>query len=314
MRGAREAQVARDNNGEVYAISLGADFCAEHEWGINRLYQIFQIDPELIGTDPVGIESRRVKFFPGPDMAKQIVMKDFKRKPRKRDPYSVGWTGTFLGLLNYMDYAEGVDPTKMREFLDHKVFIPPREREEGDEEYDMQPLTTAWADGDFAIFARKPDEVAFLKELHQAFENLDVAVWLGGGGVFRRPGLCFGIISKMPEEFIDMFRLTDEDRIALEKADAATGIKDRLKAAGEAAGDGSSWRKPFGYYALSPRWASMIHSTKDGVIETEYDVVYWLNPQDQDNVNFGWFTVEQLDQWIAGEGPIPGGRNARKSA
>jgi hypothetical protein len=25
----------------------------------------------------------------------------------------------------------------------------------------------------------------------------------------------------------------------------------------------------------------------------------------QDKVNFGWYTVEELEQWIEGKGPIP---------
>ncbi len=60
-----------------------------------------------------------------------------------------------------------------------------------------------------------------------------------------------------------------------------------------------------GYYALQPMWASKIKSTKDGEIKTQYPVVFFLNPINQNECNFGWFTVEQLLDWIDGKGPIP---------
>ena len=74
---------------------------------------------------------------------------------------------------------------------------------------------------------------------------------------------------------------------------AATGIEEVLKKAGKR------------YYALSPRWAASIKGTKNGEVETKYGVVFWLNPCDQYKNNYGHFTVEELQQWAKGEGPIP---------
>ena len=37
---------------------------------------------------------------------------------------------------------------------------------------------------------------------------------------------------------------------------------------------------------------------------TKYEVVFWLNPQEQQIYDANWYTVEQLDQWAKGEGPV----------
>ncbi len=58
------------------------------------------------------------------------------------------------------------------------------------------------------------------------------------------------------------------------------------------------------YFACSPKWATEIKSTKDGKIKTKHDVIYWLNPQQQNIYNSAWCTVEDLDAWIAGTGKI----------
>ncbi|MFA6407274.1 MAG: hypothetical protein WCV80_01030, partial [Candidatus Paceibacterota bacterium] len=50
-----------------------------------------------------------------------------------------------------------------------------------------------------------------------------------------------------------------------------------------------------GYFALSPRW-------KD---ETKKEIVFWLNPREQRENNYGWFSAADLKLWIKGKGPIP---------
>jgi hypothetical protein len=92
-------------------------------------------------------------------------------------------------------------------------------------------------------------------------------------------------------------RKFDEDAAALGVASDKTGIIDRLAKHNA----GKDWRDPTkcGYYACKPSW---IH--EESKYDTKYDVIYFLNPQEQHRCNFGWFTVEQLDQWLAGTGPV----------
>ena len=85
----------------------------------------------------------------------------------------------------------------------------------------------------------------------------------------------------------------DKDAKRLQKADLKTGVKKKLEKAGKR------------YFACSPKWANEIKSTADGKIETKHDVIYWLNPMEQNIHNFGWYTVEDLEEWIEDKGKVP---------
>jgi hypothetical protein len=113
-------------------------------------------------------------------------------------------------------------------------------------------------------------------------------MWIGGGGVFQNGGLVLAIASKMPADKKQTMYDLDANHDKLLKASRKTGIEERLQKANKK------------YFALSPRWAE-----KDKELTTKFPVVYWLNPFEQHLNNHGWYTVEQLDQWIEGKGPIP---------
>ena len=100
--------------------------------------------------------------------------------------------------------------------------------------------------------------------------------------VFKNGGLVLTIISRLPDEIITNTYEKDKDYYELQVAAKATGIYERLKEAGKK------------YHALSPRWTD----------ENKKDVAFWLNPWGQDKYNFGWYTVQDLDDWIADEGKI----------
>ena len=45
------------------------------------------------------------------------------------------------------------------------------------------------------------------------------------------------------------------------------------------------------------------HPSNKSLISRKKAVI--VTPMNQKDVNFGWFTVEELEQWINGKGPIP---------
>ena len=55
------------------------------------------------------------------------------------------------------------------------------------------------------------------------------------------------------------------------------------------------------WYALKPAWRDFF---EDPVYQSEYKVIFFLNPEGQNKYNSGWFTVEELLQWIKGKGPV----------
>jgi hypothetical protein len=151
-------------------------------------------------------------------------------------------------------------------------------------ELDQNPkeLATAWDENTFGIVVSNTykDKLLLLKE---AFEKKDVAIWLGGGGVFQNAGLVVAIASLLPDEIDKTWTQMDLDRLKLKKAFNDSGIERILDAAGKK------------YFALSPRWAN----------EEKTELTFWLNPYDQRNNNFGWFNIKDLIEWSINTGPIP---------
>jgi len=145
-------------------------------------------------------------------------------------------------------------------------------------------LYTAWDDSSFAILTK--DNNNQLKKLYDAVKALDIAIWLGSGGVFQNAGLVIGIISNLPKDAIKKWAKADTDKIQLTADVEKMGILERLRKADK------------GYFACSPS------RKPDGSIQ------FFLNPYEQNKNYWGWVTEQDLDDWIAGKGKIPGG--ARK--
>ena len=55
--------------------------------------------------------------------------------------------------------------------------------------------------------------------------------------------------------------------------------------------------------ACSPKWIcygdeEAREATKKKM-NTQYDIMYWINYSDADD-NFGWYTVEEIKEWLTG--------------
>ena len=153
-----------------------------------------------------------------------------------------------------------------------------------DEELNPQPkeLSAAWSDSHFAIIVAKPYQ-SFLSDLFEAFKRRDVMIGFTEALGAQNPGLTIMIASRFPKDTRRVLRMNDLRYLRLLDAVAETGIRDILKATNKR------------YYALTPKWAN----------EDESEILFWLNPQDQQNNNFGWFTLQDLLDWSQDKGPIP---------
>jgi len=256
----------KPHEGSFMGVNLGADFTAEHEFGIKQLNECLGIQDRIV----MGMDRYRV----GKVAEGVITLMEEKNETalvieqpstwRKRDKINdVSRELTFSYYDDSLDFA------------------------------------TAWDEGSLGIRVKGENNIKKLKRIHEALLNGDAAVWLGGGHVFDNAGLVIGIISLIPQAMKDTMKAAHEDHAKLRAASEKCGIKQRIDAINE------DFRKknphcydtPLGYFALSPSWKTNSKS--------KHPVVYWLNPRQQDKVNYGWFTVEQLEQWIEGEGPIP---------
>lgn len=288
-QGYKNGWLLNESNGDLIGVNLGSDFVAEHEWGMERLQSLLgtpsfkQLDDEVDYNGLYGIERRRCKLTDN----SCVYLKE------------EGDVLSFAVLDSY----------RMKYFLDKGYKVLCREFVFSDE----TDMLTAWDSESCAISVKGEPNFKKLRILYHELMAGNVAVWLGGGGVFQNAGLCFAIIDKIPQDSLQTMKNADIDKEKLLKAAKQTGIKKKIIEANE------QWRKmrevssnsrcydnKWGFYALSPRW---IHPQEKK--QSKHPVVFWLNPMEQDKNNYGWYTVEELEQWLLNTGPIP--KSARES-
>lgn len=271
-RGNRNKIVVID--GEFIGINLGADYTAEHEFGLEDLKRDFGFgDKDAISKKNIGLKARTMTVLPEGLVFKKIGKKTYLI-------YGGCWTSDCIKRNG------------------NKYFTEQRELRL----YGESTLATAWSGNDFGILVNTPDGRIYLKELYKAFLNKDVAFMFDGSNPVKNPGLCLCIASKLPKQIDEDFKAADLDKIKLTKAVAKSGIEKFLQAASTQAGVAERWSQPYTYFALSPRWMPKEGSLKK---ESRYPLLFWLNPMQQKENNCGWFTVEELMAWTRGEGPIP---------
>lgn len=279
MRRGRDGSFWLDDSGRVIAANLGADYCSEHEWGIDDIRRSLGMPEKIplisssridrildflkLNPGPnVGIKNRKMKSLNGAKVVHNLDTKGINVKS--------GWgkskkKHTMWGFAMVSEWiAERFDFKTLDEF-----YIPEKEQ-----------LIGHWNKGNFGLLS---EQKKYVEDLVQAFEKNDIAVWVGAGGPFRNGGLIVAIVSRIPQDFLDEMSANDEDQIKLTQAAIDTGIYEKLDKAEKK------------YFALSPKWDS----------DAPGKVIFWLNPYDQKNNNFGWYTVEDLEDWIQGKGKIP---------
>lgn len=274
MRHSRNGDWFGDKQGNLVGIDLGADYCAEHEWGIDKMKSKFQIKSQQLKDSPwgtwwkevleirknktprlFGIESRMINHVP-----ENLIRGEHKIK---HDEKSI--TSYYICLAYHRPWAE--EPIKVGDqylggWLNDKGF------------------NSYW--GEEAFFFTSPNKER-IDEMWNAFQNKDIALFLGGGGPFQNAGLTFLIASKLDKSYVEQMHDADKDHWELLNAAVDTGIYQKLEKA------------DCGFYACKPSWKNK----KGGELQ------FWLNPADQQNNEHGWYTVKDLEDWTKGKGKIP---------
>lgn len=262
----RENQILEED-GVVYGVYLAADFVAEHEFGINGLRYDLGLD-----RDPSSFAERCISR-PFTD----FVYDEGTQKEEFPEPHVHGKRATYkkvktpFNILSTRPY--GIDRIR-----------------DGSLRWEEDAFTVGgmWSDNGFALKGYGPQGMAVVRLILEGLGEGDLAVWVGGAGnnPFARGGLVIVRPSLTPQHLKDTMDAADQERLRLHAAADATGIRAKLDAAA------------LRYFALSPRWITDDKSSA-------HPVMFWLNPQQQRENNFGWFTVEDLERWIEGKGPIP---------
>ena len=246
-------------------INLGADFCAEHEWGIKGIEEAFGLQ-----TDMMGIQRYQNTFVPGntPSFSKPYMLITTKFTDRKMP---------LVGLYFNAEYFWNDTPIKK--------FLPLPIKHTEDE------ICAAWDSKSFGIVVHK-NYAWIIDELMNAIQNHDLAIGLGPSGPFKNGGLKLMIVSKIPQGVKDTILAEHEDYANLMKAVKKTNIEDYLAKHGK------------GYYALSPQWYSPTFKPNNRELKTKHKVVFFLNPREQSKYKVGWYTVEELKDWANDKGIV----------
>lgn len=142
--------------------------------------------------------------------------------------------------------------------------------------------TAAWDENHFAILSRGED-IAHLRELGAAFQRKDIMA----GGLLKEMyavrGLTYAIASRVPPPLLEAMQQELDDEVLRAAILEKSGIHAKLRKAG------------LHWYSLSTTiWAD----------KSKTSIRVWLNPENQRIHDFGWFSLEELEQWAQGTGPI----------
>jgi len=192
MRRSYDANFIIDND-VLIGITLGADFCAEHEDGIKRIQEQFGLD-----TSKVGIQKRTIQHVP-----EYLHLYVNEKKTEAALVFS-SWLKSLEEVKKYPELRP-----------------------------DNKGLGTAWDDATFGIYCREASQIIYLEQLYEAFQKQDIAMWLGKihNIPFENAGLVITIISHVPRKYLDIMYEGDEDQMNLQQTAQKTGIEGRLEKA-----------------------------------------------------------------------------------
>jgi len=118
-------------------------------------------------------------------------------------------------------------------------------------------MTSAWSGRDFGVLATDDLGRRRLREIHKAFLDGDVALFIGAHRLlpgYKFGGLTLAIISHMPKPMLDALKEKHLEREKLEKATRAAEKSSKLLETLKKAN--------LKWFALSPMWARPEEKTK----------------------------------------------------
>lgn len=235
-------------------VNLGSDFCAEHEWGISKTRDYFDIPNQIRGKSLfkkpiIGIKARQIRKIPETG----FIKKEYKG---------------FL-CIGFHDNSNSI-------YIESLIKDATKRIKDGSYNF-----SSYWSDGSFLLVMSDKNR-AYYEDLVRAFDNLDISIMTAGRQAFSNGGLNLIITSRFPDDYNKDMERSDLSAIKLKAAADKINIEEEVRKGGKK------------FFALSPRWKT----------SGENEVVYWLNPHDQDIYNYGLFTIDEIRQWINNEGPI----------
>lgn len=256
--------IKEDNT--FYGVSLGYDFCAEHEWGTEKMKNKFGIEQTKMGVDGRSITNGDVMFMNNGDIC--VIT---SRKPWFR------WE-------------------KPKENISITDLLP----------YELQNMYNdvecAWDNEDFCIATKNKSLFGYMEDLNDAFKNKNIVISFIKSEIpaFANSSLSILIKDKLPKSITDSMYNVDKaafDLIEYEKKIGVTKLKEKTR------GNGRKGDKYF--MACSPRWIdyedAKNREKRKKEMDTKFDIMFWVNYSDDDD-NYGWYKAEDIIKWLSTPG------------
>ncbi len=189
MRAGRDPKLLIEG-GKVIGLSFGADYCAEHEIGIEPIKMAFRV-------------------------RSQIGLYGLERRVARSSPSDLCWFRHSKGAEGFALCGNGgLPPTMSKELVGRKG----------------TKLSAAWRDHSFAAVAKDRDTKEVLRTLLGAMERMDAAVFLSRDEPYAfLPGLTICVASSIPRSVVDHWENKDREWYALQLDFQASGIAERLR-------------------------------------------------------------------------------------
>lgn len=300
-----DRKTLKNNNNQpiLVGFTFGADACTEHEIGNEKLRDAFGCDPE---AEP-GLSRRTIQTI----TTKNYKLEEIPLLGYFEDENYAVLIGNSPGVIERIEtslkkgktLAQLVDSREIADGLQ-----PPFFRDDG--ELDEWEVSASWDDRSFGLLCPKKT-APFLRELKEQFEKKNIVIMMAGRQTpFGGCGLSLAIADRLPQEVIDKWRKSDISNDKLKAYEDKLKLHEMLRDTWTAPYNVDQWGHPKygtvpgGY--LRAEWP-LEGMAKDPEFQTEHDVVFFLNPSNQEDNYWGYVTVEDLLLWKLGRGKIPGG-------
>jgi hypothetical protein len=259
--------------GTYLGVSLGHDYCAEHEWGITEMTNALAI-PELTRKN-IGVQSRTITLAPLENI-----------QYREVGEY------TYFTFVAY-HWRGKFSEDELYQPLEYKT----------PEAYKKAGILTAWDSKGFHIAGMGDDARIKIKELHDNYIKKNIALcYMGTSNPFSRPSLCVVIADRLLPHQYHQMKMADTEHLDLADITKKLNLEGKAKKKGMTRDHYTSISVKFIKYGETKEELEKIKADKK--LTTKYNVQVWVNGNTTKD-DYGWFTVEDVLDWIKHKGTRP---------